>query len=147
MVKRIIAIGIIYFCIAVGWIILSATTYIRTEEQDDKLKSAVGQLWGTAQTQRAPQIYWLDRITRIETNADESVSRTVDEKHFLNLKTSRIEVDLSLEHRRKGLLWYSTYQVQFAASYTLINPTDENRHLYFDLKLPAPRAVYDDFTL
>ena len=147
MVKRITAIGVIYFCIAVGWIILSATVHFRTEEQDDKLKNAVGQLWGTAQTQRVPQIYWLDRVTRIETNADESVSRTVDEKHFLNLKASRIEVDLSLEHRRKGLLWYSTYQVQFAASYTLINPTDQNRHLYFDLKLPAPRAVYGDFTL
>lgn len=147
MVKRITAIGIIYFCIAVGWIILSATVHFRTEEQDDKLKSAVGQLWGTAQTQQAPQIYWLDRVTHIETNAGESVSRTVEEKHFLNLKASRIAVDLSLEHRRKGLLWYSTYQVQFAASYTLINPTDQSLDLYFDLKLPAPQAVYDDFTL
>ena len=147
MVKRIIAIGIIFFCIAVGWIILSATVHIRTEEQDDKLKSAVGQLWGTAQTQRAPQIYWLERVTHIETIDGESVSRTVDEKHLLNLKASRIEVDLSLEHRRKGLLWYSTYKVQFAASYTVINSTDQNRHLYFDLELPAPQAVYDDFTL
>ena len=147
MVKRIIAIGIIFFCIAVGWIILSATTYIRTEEQDDKLKSAVGQLWGTAQTQKAPQIYWLERVTHIETIDGESVSRTADEKHFLNLKASRIEIDLSLDHRRKGLLWYSTYQVQFAASYTLINPTDESRNLSFDLELPAPNAVYDDFTL
>ena len=92
MVKRIIAIGVIFFCIAVGWIILSATTYIRTEEQDDKLKSAVGQLWGTAQTQRAPQIYWLERVTHIETIDGESVSRTVDEKHFLNLKASRIKL-------------------------------------------------------
>ena len=147
MVKRIIAIGIIFFCIAVGWIILSATTYIRTEEQDDKLKSAVGQLWGTAQTQKAPQIYYLERVTHIETIDGESVSRTADEKHFLNLKASRIEIDLSLDHRRKGLLWYSTYQVQFAASYTLINPTDESRNLSFDLELPAPNAVYDDFTL
>ncbi len=148
MVKRIVAIGFIYLCISVAWIILSATVHFRTEKQDDKLKSAVGQLWGTPQTQQAPQIYWLDRVTHIETNAEgESVSRTVDEKRFLNLTASRVEVDLSLEHRRKGLLWYSTYQVQFAASYTLINSTDQNLDLHFDLELPAPRAVYDDFTL
>ena len=45
------------------------------------------------------------------------------------------------------MLWYSTYQVTFAATYTLSNPTDQSLTLYFDLELPANRAVYDDFTL
>ena len=148
MVQRIIAIGLIYSCISVAWLILGQTIHLRTLEQDDKLKDAVGQLWGTAQTQRAPQIYRLNRVTRIETGAQgESISRSVDEKRFLSLKSSRIDVDLFLEHRRKGLLWYSTYHVRFAASYTVSNPTGENQTLHFDLGLPAHRAVYDDFAL
>ncbi|MDE2998644.1 MAG: inner membrane CreD family protein [Gemmatimonadota bacterium] len=148
MVLRIIAVGLIYIGISVAWLILGQTVHLRTQEQDGKLKDAVGQLWGTAQTQRAPQIYRLDRVTRTETGAQgESISRTVDEKRFQDLKSSRIEVDLSLEHRRKGLLWYSTYQVRFASTYTLSNPTDRSLTLYFDLELPAHRAVYDDFTL
>ncbi len=148
MVQRIAAIGFIYLCITVGWVILSETVHFRTEKQDDKLKSAVGHLWGTAQTQQAPQIYQLDRVTHIETNAmGETISRTVEEKRFLTMKASRIEVDLCLEHRRKGLLWYATYQVQFAASYTLSNTTDQSLTVDFDLELPAPRAVYDAFTL
>lgn len=148
MVLRIIATGVIYVCISVAWLILGQTIHLRTLEQDDKLEDAVGQLWGTAQTQQAPQIYRLDRVTRIENGAQgESISRTVDEKRVLTLKSSRIDVDLSLEHRRKGLLWYATYHVQFAASYTLSNPTGESLTVYFDLELPAHRAVYDDFTL
>ncbi len=148
MVQRIAAIGFIFLSISVGWLILGQTIHLRTMRQDDKLKDAVGQLWGTAQTQQTPQIYRLDRVTRIEASSEgESIARTADEKRFLSLASSRIEVDLSLEHRRKGLLWYSTYHVTFAATYTVSNPTDQSLTLYFDLKLPANRAVYDDFTL
>ncbi|MDE2889650.1 MAG: inner membrane CreD family protein [Gemmatimonadota bacterium] len=148
MVQRIIAIGLIFVCISVAWLILGQTIHLRTLEQDGKLKDAVGQLWGTAQTQQAPQVYRLERVTRVESGEDgQTVTRTVDEKHFHSLNASRIDVDLSLEHRRKGLLWYATYEVRFAASYTLSNPTDRSLRLYFDLELPAHRAVYDDFTL
>lgn len=148
MVQRIIAIGLIFVCISVAWLILGQTVHLRTVEQDGKLRDAVGQLWGTAQTQKAPQVYRLERVTRVEPGANgQTVTRTVDEKHFHSLDASRIDVDLSLEHRRKGLLWYSTYNVQFAASYTLSNPTDRSLSLNFDLELPARRAVYDDFTL
>ncbi len=148
MVQRIIAVGSIYIGISVAWLILGQTIHLRTVKQGNKLKDSVGQLWGTAQTQQAPQIYWLDRVTRVEPGPDgESITRTVDEKHFLNLKASRIDVDLSLEHRRKGLLWFATYQVRFAASYTLSNTTDQYLNLFFDLELPARRAVYDDIAL
>ncbi len=148
MIQRIAAVGFIYLCISVAWLILGQTIHLRTSRQDNKLKDSVGQLWGTAQTQQAPQIYWLDRVTRVEPGPEgESVTRTVDEKHFLSLNASRIEVDLSLEHRRKGLLWYSTYRVRFAATYTLANPTDRILDIYFDLPLPARRAVYDDIAL
>lgn len=148
MVQRIIAVGLIYIGISLAWLILGQTIHLRTLEQDGKLKDAVGQLWGTAQTQQAPQVYRLERATRVEPGANgQTVTRTVDEKHFHSLDASRIDVDLSLEHRLKGLLWYATYEVRFAASYTVSNPTGERLTAYFDLELPAHRAVYDDFTL
>ena len=61
MIHRIIAIGLIYLFISVAWLILGQTVHLRTVEQDGKLKDAVGQLWGTAQTQQAPQVYRLER--------------------------------------------------------------------------------------
>ena len=148
MVKRIAAIGFIYVCTALAWLILGQVIQTRTVRQDTKLKTAVSQLWGTAQTQQAPVIYWLELITELKPNAKgELISRTVEKKRFVNLAASRVEVDLFLEHRRKGLLWYSTYQVRFASLYTLVNPTDHGREFYFDMKLPASNAVYDHFNL
>ena len=155
MIQRIVAIGIIYLGITVAWLILGAAVQFRTETQDDKLKSAVSQLWGVPQTQQAPQIYWLERVPHTETSAmgvetsamGKSASRMVEERRYLHLRASRIEVDLSMEHRRKGLLWYAVYQVEFDAAYTVANTTDQSRTVYFDLELPAPRAVYDAFTL
>ena len=155
MTQRIVAIGSIYIGITVAWIILGATVQFRTETQDDKLKSAVSSLWGVPQRQQAPRIYWLERVTHAETSAmgaeasamGKPASRMVEERRSLNLKGSRIEVDLSMEHRRKGLLWYAVYRVQFDAAYTVANTTDQPRTVYFDLELPAPRAVYDAFTL
>lgn len=155
MVQRIIAIGLIFIGVTVAWMILGAAVQFRTETQDDKLKSEVSSLWGMPQTQQAPRIYWLERVDHTETSATsaeistkaELAARIVEERRYLNLKASRIEVDLSMEHRRKGLLWYAVYQVQFDAAYTVANTTDQSRTVYFDLELPTPRAVYDAFTL
>ena len=148
MIRRIAAIGFIYVCTVIAWLILGQVIQTRTVRQDMKLKSAVSQLWGVSQIQRAPEVYWQETITQTKHNAKgETITRTVEEEHFLKLAASRIEADLFLEHRRKGLLWYSTYQVQFASLYTVANTTAKRRVIYFDLQLPASNAVYDNFTL
>jgi hypothetical protein len=56
-------------------------------------------------------------------------------------------VDLQLEHRRKGLLWYATYQVVFASTFTIANETAQPQETHIDFALPDPNAVYDDFTV
>ena len=66
-------------------------------------------------------------------------------RHAIPLQSSRVEVDLQLEHRRKGLLWYATYRVIFAGTFTVANETDQTREARFDFTLPDPDAVYDDF--
>ena len=47
MLYRIAAIGFIFACTSVAWIILAEVVSHRTHHQDTKLKAAVGQLWGT----------------------------------------------------------------------------------------------------
>jgi hypothetical protein len=46
--------------------------------------------------------------------------------HALPLDGSRIQVGLQLEHRQKGLLWFSTYKVSFDGVYYFRNPTGED---------------------
>jgi len=55
-----------------------------------------------------------------------------------------VDVVLDLEHRQKGLLWYSTYKVAFAGTYSFRNTSDKERTVNFVLNFPTSRAIYDD---
>lgn len=148
MLYRIAAIGFIFACTTVAWLILAQVVSYRTHHQDTKLKAAVGQLWGTPQSQPAPLLYWTTEEIVVQQAPDgQAVEHARERRHLLPLKASRLQVDLHLEHRRKGLLWYPTYQVALDATYTATNETDRPLNLTFELALPTSQAVYDDFTL
>lgn len=129
MIKRISAIVFIYLCTAAAWVALGTTVDHRTHEHDRKLRGAVGELWGTVQKQEPPVVCCCEG-----TNKSESVP----------LQSSDITADLNLEHRQKGLLWYSTYRVKFGGRYQIDNPTDAPQSVTFRFKLPSEKAVYDD---
>ena len=145
MLKHISAIIFIYFCSAIAWLVLGGTVQNRTHDQDDKLRKDVQQIWGVAQIQQAPTVYWLSREERLPEQTEQIIIE--ERQHPLPLQSSRIDVDLALDHRRKGLLWYTTYRVGFAGEYAVENITDEPRELFFDFALPDPEAVYDGFKL
>ena len=64
------------------------------------------------------------------------------------LDASRVRVDLKLDQRRKGLLWYDTYGVAFVGHATgLHNPDAQERTLVVHFAFPSTEALYDGFTL
>ena len=63
------------------------------------------------------------------------------------LESSRIDVALNLAYRQKGLLWYSTYAVDFSGEYGFRNTSSQEENVDFQMKLPASQAVYDDLTV
>jgi hypothetical protein len=75
---------------------------------------------------------------KVETVTQEKVSTR------LPLESSHLNVDLNLEHRQKGLLWYNTYKVGFDGAYAFRNPTDKDRDVTFTLGFPTSQAIYDD---
>ncbi len=143
MIQRIVAIGFIFASMTAAWVILGATVKFRTHQQDTSLKNAIGQLWGSSQIQRAPVAHWT--AGEIIQGGGRLAQQTVTKRHAIPLQSSRVEVDLQLEHRRKGLLWYATYRVIFTGTFTVANETDQTREARFDFTLPDPDAVYDDF--
>ena len=151
MWKRVAALVFIFICTSAAWVFLGRTTHFRTFRQDVKLRRAIGQLWGTVQRQRAPEVYY-------QTKKEIKVRRTVGNKivkekkieitdHPVILAGSDITVDLKLDHRKKGLLWYSTYRVAFSAKYLVENNTDELREMFFNYSFPTEGGLYDNFTL
>lgn len=148
MTKRIAALAFIFFCTSVAWIFLGSTLEYRTNTLDPNLKSQVSSIWGTAQQQGPPRSTYENHYT---TETEDFEHHKRQEEHVDNvevpLEASKVDVTLDLDHRQKGLLWYSTYSVIFAGDYKFSNPTDTERVMAFQLKLPADKAVYDNLVM
>ncbi|MGH9889237.1 MAG: inner membrane CreD family protein [bacterium] len=152
--SRLVAVVFIYCAVAVAWFILGGSVVHRTGESDDKLAQEVAQLWGGRHTQIAPDA-WIERPRQVVEQTqvtDEKgqavtreVTRTVFDKVPVGLQQSRLKVDLALDQRRKGLLWYDTYGVAFSGNYELQNPDPEPRTLSVHLPFPSTQAIYDGF--
>ncbi len=151
MIRRILAVAFIFVCTAVAWAILSVTIYSRTQEQDSSLRNMVASAWGAEQEASPPAAHF-NRIIKSKTVMH---GQTVEQEIqtgipvVLPLESSRIDVALDLDHRQKGLMWYSTYKVAFGGEYVFRNPDKESQRVEFRLKLPATNAIYDglQFTL
>lgn len=149
MLKRLIAIAFIYGCTAVAWMVLSGTIFARTHRSDTALRGRVASTWGAPQEQAAPAAT-VQRLVRRDVTTEENgktVVKTIQEAHTLALPLERTRArgDIALEHRRKGLMWYSTYRVGFAGSYVFRNDTNHDS-VTLALRLPTAQAVYDDLT-
>ena len=149
MLKRLVAIGFIFFCTAVAWMVLGSTIFARTYVSDSNLRVKVEQLWVTPQAQQAPSArYTVTQISTEESTVNGTkVTKEVKrhETRVAPLLGSDIHVKLDLEHRQKGLLWYATYRVGFQASYQFRNDAAEPKMLTVMFPFPAQHAIYDDF--
>ena len=150
MTKRIIAIAFIFVCTSVAWAILGVTLFSRTYDSGLVSSNQVASLWGTAQNQAPPTASYKTTTTKQQAGIEMGVQvvRTVSEDHFtdLPLESSKIDVDLDLQHRQKGLLWYSTYKVRFSGVYGFRNTSDKEQIVDFKLRFPTAQAIYDNLT-
>jgi inner membrane protein involved in colicin E2 resistance len=148
MIKRISAIIFIFLCTAVAWAILGATIFQRTYDSGSVSVSSVASTWGAPQKQSPPSASFAEIVAKKEltTQNGAKVETVTQEKVFtrLPLESSHLNVDLNLEHRQKGLLWYSTYKVGFDGTYAFRNSTDRDRDVTFTLSFPTSQAIYDD---
>ncbi len=151
MFRQIAALIFIFICTTVAWIILGSTILYRTHDSDEQLKGRVGSTWGTEQEQAPPTAtYTKTEIVPTTTQENgKTIIRNENVKRYftLPLESSRIQANLKLDHRQKGLLWYSTYMIEYAGDYKFRNNSAEEQTVSFRLLFPAQRAVYDGLTL
>jgi inner membrane protein involved in colicin E2 resistance len=149
--KRILALAGIFLVATVAWAILGTTIFARTYHLDTRLRDSVGSTWGTPQEQLPPAASYrvvTSKEVKIE-QYGKTTTRTEDtfQDVPLSLDASHIDVKLHLDHRQKGLLWYSTYVVDFAGDYKFRNPSTEQQKAQFRLTFPAQKAVYDGLAM
>ena len=151
MIGKIAALVFIFICTTIAWMILGATISSRTNSSNQQLEGHVASTWGTPQEQTPPTAEYTVTEFRDVTTKEEGKSvvhkEKIETQFPVKPNASRIQVDIHLDPRQKGLLWYSTYQVQFSGDYTFRNDTAEARNLCFRFKFPAQKAVYDGLTM
>ena len=150
MTKRIAAIVFIFICTSVAWGILGATVFSRTYDAGATSSNRVASTWGTPQNQGPPSASFKTQIPKQQEFLEngKKIVKTVTEESVtdLPLESSKIDVDLDLQHRQKGLLWYSTYKVAFSGVYGFRNSSDKEQNVEFTLQFPTSQAIYDNLT-
>ena len=148
MIKRIAAIVFIFLCTTFAWAILGTTIFQRTYSSDSSSEERVASTWGAPQNQFPPTASYDEIVPRKEVSTENGnkIERVIQDKftNALPLESSHLNVDLNLDHRQKGLLWYSTYKVGFDGIYLFRNPSDKDQTVTFTLNFPTAQAIYDD---
>lgn len=151
---RLIAIAFVWLGCAVAWVILGSTIVVRSGEQSYALTSEVHALWGPPMSQLPPGASYqtTSRVKDVVTSYDNQgrqvqtpIEKDVVVSHAVPLEGSDIATKLLLEHRRKGLLWFPTYAVDFRSKYVFQNPSDVARSVTVTFPLVADNAGYDGF--
>ena len=151
MIRRIAAISFIFICTTIAWMILGSTIYSRTGSSNEHLEGRVASTWGTLQEQSPPAATY--KKTEMSAVTEEDHGKIVirhdkiERAITLPLDFSRLNVNLQLDHRQKGLLWYNTYAVDFNGEYRFRNDTTEAQAVEFTLPFPAEHAVYDGLVM
>ncbi|MBW2530496.1 MAG: inner membrane CreD family protein, partial [Deltaproteobacteria bacterium] len=150
-----VAVVLIYGLATCGWLALGAITAYRSHRTDLDLRGQVGNLWGGQHDQASPTLGVVEippapAGTDPTPEASEPAAVVPEAcRPALTLRPgrTRARADLALDHRRKGLLWYSTYGVTVEARYAFENPSPCRRTGRLVLPLPAQGAIYDGFSM
>lgn len=127
---RLFAILFITACTAIAWSILGSALDIRTHQPG--LAAAVTGGWGPAIHQAHPVAWYQSPGTR-------------DGRASIRPTSSIVNVALTYEPKRKGLLWYRAYLADFRGEYVFTNPTPIPQTIYVRFTLPSPDASYNAF--
>ncbi len=159
---RILPIVGIFLIVSMAWLTLSGTMLARSNSQQGVLTSRVGDLWGSSQSQPAPvfTLHWTTQVEKKEVvyDSEKQISETktkwITEHHARHLDpaSARITTNLALDERRKGLVWFPLYTVDFEGDYTL-DPIDlslipengDNVEIEIGVRLPSGDGTYDSF--
>ena len=133
---RLFAVFLILLGATVAWVVLGTSNVMRTDDKSATLVRQVGDLWGVPQVQSAPSFTWTGA------GGDKKLGSGA-----LDLAGTDIRTRFDLQPRRKGLLWYATYKVDFKAVYRVTNPASGPIDVTMSFPFPTADGVYDGFAV
>jgi hypothetical protein len=152
--RNLVSIGFIWLGCAVAWLVLGSTVMVRTEGSSSSIYGEVAALWGPPMAQSPPRAVYhetrkkRDKVINHDAQGrqfETEVEREEQVEFALPLERSELDVRLDLAHRKKGLMWFATYGVNFRGAYAIVNTTTAARHVELSFPLGGENAIYDGF--
>lgn len=159
---NLVAMGVIFGVTALMWLGFAALMLARTEQQESSLQSDVAELWGQEMVQQAPEVTWPSKVRRMRSEPvygpdgmprydSNGVGLTTLEEVWedvavpVPLTSTHLDVDLRHDPRRKGLIWFSLYDVALDGTWTATFTGDAPGRLRIAFPFPQMDGIYDDF--
>ena len=157
-----VALAVIFVVTSGAWLAFGGLMMARTDIQEDELEGAVADLWGQPLYQGAPTVTfeWYVTVDKTETLLDANGRALIDpngnpmQRHYQvrelrtrteQLASTDIDVDLQLDQRRKGLMWFALYNVDFNGGWSFAHEGEQTGKAWIDFAFPLRDGVYDDF--
>jgi hypothetical protein len=150
--SRLLIIGFIWLGCTLAWSILGSSLTIRSADTSSARGEEVYGLWGGPLYQEPPQAFYTAASTReekktVEREGEDPVTTTTTQRVLTNvdvpLEASDLSAKLALDHRKRGLMWFATYGLDFKGAYRFRNPSDEPRNVTMRLALDTVSRTYD----
>jgi len=147
-IRKIVAIVIIFAITAVAWMILGATNLSRTDKSFFALKDQVANLYGSRLDIEAPRCY--SKTTKFRQETVNNNTRTVQyfDYQYYELIKSDIVINVYLDQRKKGNLWFPTFKASFEGKYIfLVDQASLNNDIYLYSTLGSANSIYNNLYL
>ena len=142
------AVIFIYFVTFAAWMILGAGNVFRTEKSFSKLKQEVASLYGDHLIIYSPQCYEKIQKDSYEEIDGKRIKRKYFEPSHFELSKADIEIAVHLDQRKKGNLWFPTFQAFFKGRYVFgIDDYDPQKKYYVYTTLGSTESIYKDIFL
>ncbi len=161
-IAHLIALALVFGVTSIAWLAFAVVMMGRTDHLESSLQGDVAELWGQPMTQEAPRVarhvFRDEQRQETLTGPDgqplydangmvRTVSKTVrvDASERLPLDSTALDVSMGHDPRRKGLIWFSLYDVTFDGTWTFTQDPNEGGDVTITFPFPQADGIYDDF--
>lgn len=114
--------------LVIGWLLLASRMETRTYHAAYQQSQRVKQIWGGNLAQPMPSV-------RYKRSGSDVAALSRGE-----LTATDIQVTLTMDYRKKGLIYYTGYNAAFSGTYQVHNPENEKIYLSFIFPYPTRQA-------